>query len=108
VNPLFKSKWLEDLRSDKHVQGEGQLRTLDNRFCCLGVLCDLYNPDGWEENLEEWSYGEGPDYCHEIGVLPHDFRVDMGIDGDAQDHLIRMNDAGKSFAEIADWIEANL
>lgn len=34
-------KWVEALRSGKYEQGEYQLRTEDDKFCCLGVLCEV-------------------------------------------------------------------
>ena len=37
--------WIKALTSGKYKQGKYVLRTVDNKFCCLGVLCDLYNQD---------------------------------------------------------------
>lgn len=37
-----KELWLTDLRSGEFIQGDGQLRTLDDKNCCLGVLCERY------------------------------------------------------------------
>lgn len=37
----FKDKWIAALRSGKYKQGRGQLRSLNNNYCCLGVLCDV-------------------------------------------------------------------
>lgn len=37
-----KKLWVEALRSGKYQQGTGQLRNEYNRFCCLGVLCNLH------------------------------------------------------------------
>lgn len=41
-----KQLWIDALRSGKYKQGLGKLRD-SNNFCCLGVLCDLYDPDLW-------------------------------------------------------------
>lgn len=38
----IKKKWLEALRSGKYQQGRGQLKCMGERYCCLGVLTDLY------------------------------------------------------------------
>lgn len=105
----LKAKWLEALRSGKYDQTTGQLRD-GNCFCCLGVLCDVFNPNGWEgvTGTREWSYGEGPDEQHEVGVLPHDFKVTYGIGGDVESRLIEMNDDGQTFSQIANYIEAKL
>jgi len=37
--------WIKALTSGKYKQGKYVLRSKDNKFCCLGVLCDLYNQD---------------------------------------------------------------
>ena len=37
--------WTKALRSGKYKQGKYTLRNHDNSFCCLGVLCDLYNKE---------------------------------------------------------------
>ena len=40
MNPFYKKKWIEALRSGNYKQAEGQLRDNDG-FCCIGVACDL-------------------------------------------------------------------
>lgn len=53
MRPSVKKKWLAALRSGEYKQGSGALRTADDRFCCLGVLCDLYAKEKeipWEPN----------------------------------------------------------
>lgn len=47
MDPKMKRRWIRALRSGKYKQGHDRLRTEDNRFCCLGVVCDIVNPDGW-------------------------------------------------------------
>ena len=95
-----KARWIEALRSGQYKQGTQGLRTTDNRFCCLGVLCDVVKDDvglKWE-------------------VAPHnDRRFQIGgytgvVQTDQQGQLVSMNDSlpQKSFLEIADWIEANV
>jgi hypothetical protein len=44
MNPEVKARWVAALRSGEYKQGKGALR-LNNKFCCLGVLCDLYGDD---------------------------------------------------------------
>ena len=43
------TKWLKALRSGKYKQGRGALCQIDKKgnesFCCLGVLCDMYNKE---------------------------------------------------------------
>lgn len=38
--------WLDALRSGQYPQGRGQLKA-PNGFCCLGVLADRLDPNGW-------------------------------------------------------------
>ena len=102
----LKAKWLEALRSGRYDQTTGKLRN-GSCFCCLGVLCDVFDPTRWEID-DEWSSGDGPDQRHEVGVLPSNFRYTYGIDEVLQNRLIGLNDAGKTFSEIANYIEAKL
>lgn len=41
MNEDVKQEWLSALRSEDYTQGIGELKTANNEFCCLGVLCDL-------------------------------------------------------------------
>lgn len=49
MNKTIMKKWVKALRSGKYKQGRGTLCQVDKKgnksFCCLGVLCDLYNKD---------------------------------------------------------------
>lgn len=41
-------KWIKALRSSKYKQGQYMLEYVDKkstRYCCLGVLCDLYQQE---------------------------------------------------------------
>lgn len=46
--------WSEALRSGKYEQGKTVLKTEDGKFCCLGVLCHVVDPDGWA--LDEFGF----------------------------------------------------
>ena len=41
----LKDRWVAALRSGKYPQGTHSLKSCD-RYCCLGVLCDLLADDG--------------------------------------------------------------
>ena len=102
MDPEIKAKWLAALRSGERQQASKVLRTKDDRFCCLGVLCDLVAPDAWDlrGNLYQMSGRRSmpPDYiCKKTGVFGHE-----------ADFLANMNDTGSSFAQIANYIEENL
>ena len=87
----LKAKWVTALRSGKYSQGKGALLR-DGLYCCLGVLCEV---QGRSDDWRKWNI--------------HPFENDQGPITFAQAMpLADMNDTGKSFPEIADYIEANL
>lgn len=50
-------KWVDALRSGKYEQGRLALRSKDDKYCCLGVLCDIAKDKlGLEWTLEEDSF----------------------------------------------------
>jgi hypothetical protein len=109
LNPEIKSKWVAALRSGEFQQVTGKLHNLwMNSYCCLGVLCAL--SDNFTFTLGGFS-AIGPN--NQI-VSVDAFLIDAGItDTDAAgkiaNTLIGMNDTyGRSFTEIADYIDENL
>jgi hypothetical protein len=52
LNKEIATKWVAALRSGDYKQTQGVLRSADNGYCCLGVLCDLYNK---ETGNGEWA-----------------------------------------------------
>ena len=111
MNPEIKQKWLEALRSGKYKQGRGLLRDSKNQFCCLGVLCDIIKPNGWRLSPHtipiptySFLYGDGAaEFVLRNNVLKY-----VGMTDVQHDALVNLNDNGKTFDEIADYIEANL
>ena len=100
----IKAQWLKALRSGAYQQTRGRLKDLDG-YCCLGVLCDILQPELWvEEEVGKFSMQNF------VGVLPSDVRHKADIPGDGSTgKLMGMNDQDKlSFDEISDWIEENL
>jgi hypothetical protein len=99
----LKQKWIEALRSGKYQQAAGQLRNARNEFCGLGVLCDLVAPAEWQPfvsgvyQMRGWGRYMPPSVGEQTG-LPDSLTVEP----------MWMNDRGRSFVEIADWIEANI
>lgn len=102
MDQTLKKQWIEALRSGEYKQTKKVLCSTVGGFCCLGVLADKAGAV-WKdvdadcklcELVGETRYAELP-----TSILPHYVQAD----------LIAMNDeAEKSFAEIADWIELNL
>lgn len=110
MNPDDKIAWIAALRSGEFKQDEGYLRT-DDGFCCLGVLCHLKEvpfdkvKDDISPEYEEYqfTFADGSKF---IGSVSEGF---CGLELTDQEKLIDLNDTqGKTFAEIADYIEANL
>ncbi len=99
----WKAKWCEALRSHSFPQGTGELRSRTDTkeyFCCLGVLRYLIDPESSLENDE----GQ---YLHELHCEISGLQPGTSY-GDEQGCLTRMNDSGRTFHEIADYIEKNL
>lgn len=100
-----RREWIAALRSGKYTQGRSRLRTADNRFCCLGVACDLKNPKQWNVGFEgkylyDFSTGMPP-----LSVM-REFGMRYYSDGIDPREMAGKNDSGKwSFSEIADVIE---
>lgn len=42
-----KAELIRRLESGQVRQASCSLRTSDNAFCCLGVICDIVAPDDW-------------------------------------------------------------
>lgn len=96
MDAQLKRKWIEALRSGEYVQGHTFLLNDRGAMCCLGVLATIQGCD-----LEDLPYQE-----RRTDTLPRGFNA--GLDGGTREHLACMNDDGKSFPEIADYIEKHL
>lgn len=109
MNPEIKAQWVAALRSGEYEQCREALRSRDG-FCCLGVLCDLYsNAHNAEWNDRELRRGddEMPSArVYEWAGLPSAAMVEIDA---RRGSLTYHNDiSGRSFAEIAAAIEAQL
>ena len=113
--------WLDALRSGKYKQTKEVLKD-KNGYCCLGVLCQLYNDNVCkiEEPMEYHMISNSEDmeqgkvcasFDSECQVLPRVVQKWVGL----KDSIGRlggcsltiMNDEGKTLSEIADTIEQN-
>lgn len=108
MNTEIKEKWLESLRSGKYEQGTGALRKNGeacDQFCCLGVLCDIIAPEKWKlANKSEIFIHD----CDRVGTLSSRLKEKVGLNADIEEQLIDLNDNGKSFSEIADFIQEHV
>jgi hypothetical protein len=122
MNPELKQKWVTALRSGDYKQGQGKLRYRlehqeEDRFCCLGVLCDVAGVEWESVNLRAYGGEREIEYrvdnpeggFSSITSLPIAISDLAEFELGTQDSLILLNDTeGKDFEFIADWIEENL
>jgi hypothetical protein len=101
MNPDIKAKWIEALRSGEYKQGACYLRQRDE-FCCLGVLADIKQVKSTVQIDAHMFHFESES---KAAFLPDNYE---GLSRVTQSHLAAMNDDGKKFPQIADWIDANL
>ena len=121
LNPeQARAKLVEALRSGKYEKGIEALRRED-RYCCLGVACDLYKKhEGigdweWDEFQSSWSF------LGDIESLPQKvmdwlgFKDETGaLIDDIEERSLRLsslmdlndNECGMDFPGIADVIES--
>lgn len=104
MKPEWKKKWLAALRSGEYKQGKNKLRDGD-RFCCIGVLCDIVDDSHWMPNEGNGGFS----YRGRISFLDDGVRRVVRLRPSAVSHLMDMNDKrGKDFYQIANWIEEYL
>lgn len=93
MNQQQKDQWLAALRAGQYRQGKGVLKSFDDRYCCLGVAAEVCG-------IKSISFG----YIRQL--QPNTYREHaVFLPQDIQAHLAGMNDDGKTFPEIADYIE---
>lgn len=108
MNPELKEKWVAALRSGIYEQGRGYL-SRENKFCCLGVLCDVAGLEYTTSGDDIRAYESGGKL--KARSLPLDFSKEQGFltaSGELPNNgvnLSEMNDTGFTFREIADVIE---
>jgi hypothetical protein len=102
----LEAKWVAALRSEKYEQGNGFLRGMHNTYCCLGVLCDVIDPNAWHIPEGSSFHNWGKD--NESGYLSPEMQKEIGLADRDMWVLIGMNDSeDASFEQIADRIEGN-
>ena len=115
----IKKMWLDALRSGEYKQGQLALRT-DDKFCCLGVLCDLHHKNSDAElNWEYCGDNSRRMYCPKTYAGDDAFLPKIVMDWAGLAYyecsesiilskLANCNDSGSDFLEIANIIEAEL
>ena len=106
MNAEVKARWIKALRSGRYSQVAGVLHN-EEGYCCLGVLCRV---DGrrflpvsggfqiFDKVIRVWRES----------MPPTDLLEKAQLSKPKAEKLADMNDKGKTFSQIADWIEKNL
>ena len=136
MNQEIKAKWVNALRSGDYEQGQGALKNPNGQYCCLGVLCDLYDKHRMEEFGAESSWTVDTvslnEYISvldhsEVGVPPNEVVDWAGLPDNNPEVLVDLedevggetyqyelpiaelnDDQGLTFNELADLIEEQL
>lgn len=104
-----QTRWVEALESGRYKQVDKRLR-VGNSFCCLGVVCDLYDQSLWGGCGDEYYFysGQSKELSNEvtdwIGLRENDGTpwLEKARERNKElTSLINMNDSGMSFADIA-------
>ena len=111
-----KDKWLAALRSGEYEQGTQMLCSIENQFCCLGVITDLYikehEGEAWEINSSTFKnfYGNSTYLIPKVMDWTNlkEFNPSIVLESGERKTLSDLNDKGYTFSEIADLIERYL
>ena len=121
MDKAIAEKWVAALRSGKYKKGRGRLVDSKERYCCLGVLCDIAIKNGVPIVRSTDGFSNLDDGYYNHMVLPSPVMEWAGMDsddGEYYDHngkghtLVDVNDnlapkRRKGFKFIADIIERN-
>lgn len=112
-------KWVKALRSGEYAQGRDVLVTVGkqyDKFCCLGVACELYQQEvgtlrveevGYELSYNGNSFSLPPVVKRWLGLRTDDGQVKVKKEKDQKLDLVHLNDNQRwSFRRIADFIES--
>lgn len=112
MDQKFKKKWVAALRSGKYAQGQKALCTPGknfDRFCCLGVACDLLDDKAWREDSDGGIDFRSKKWGMDNTELPYGVLVHIELSYESEQKLIKMNDSdNRSFKYIANYIEKYL
>jgi len=104
----LKKKWVDALRSGLFTQGNGRLENADGSLCCLGVICKVAHPKIGSLRKFTTIYTEKGSLEKKLRNIPSILKGDEN-DNALVEKLVDFNDTkGKSFRQIADWIDRNL
>ncbi len=96
-------KWVKALRSGKYEQGFGSIKCADNKFCCLGVLCEI-EPNATSVNNKSLAHSDMVGLSTSTGLITNDFTSGPVTLAGLNDHGIKQI-GSLNFNEIADVIQ---
>lgn len=116
MDTRIAAKWVDALRSEKYQQGTGCLKQTKNqqdKFCCLGVLIDIAIKDGLNITVvsgPRTRFNSFADYLPSEVQKWANMKTPSGsfTKDNLTNTLAYLNDAGKTFNEIATIIEDNI
>lgn len=117
MNPDAKAKIVAALRSGEYQQTRDYMKNEDGCMCVWGVICDVSGLHQWEPQITLGGanvFGYGGDWAFPpldvakwAGNAKH--AEDLKVELDGKTHtLMWHNDAGATFAQLADTIEQQL
>ena len=99
-------KVVKALRSGGYAQTRESLQDRYG-YCCLGVMCDVYREEtGVELELNSDGDINGGHLADQVGVKEWVGLKSSNGRSRYNTSLVTMNDEGKTFLEIADFIES--
>lgn len=103
MTKYLKTKWIKALRSKKYNQIQSRLKDKDG-YCCMGVLCEVSSEIPFKEifNSTIGAYGILGEYG---GAITQKYLNLIDLKYEIQTKAIKLNDNGKSFNEIADYLQ---
>jgi len=114
VKDEIKDKWIAALESGQYKQATEALNINNEKFCCLGVLCELAHQEGVVSknpplhDCTAYRYGDRD----ESGYLPYEVIAWSGLDSHNPtvdgENLTRLNDKGVPFDQLAILIKEHL
>jgi hypothetical protein len=113
LNKAVTEQWIQALTSGEYQQGRQFLKGPNNRYCCMGVLCDLYQKTHPSEGRwieEEFKISR---FTVSVGGFGEEYYPPIPVQSwaglSSMTKLARMNDdMGMTFAEIAGWLTEQL
>jgi hypothetical protein len=102
--------WVKELRSKNWKQGRMYLEH-SNTYCVMGILANIAGTFGIVDKRMAENYGKIAFFDGNMLQLPDSvvkwsgMKSELGIMPGLKYSLIEYNDQGKSFEQLAEWIE---